>query len=147
MKRYYLGCPSQLPGTNKPKLWLPYTVFSSRFVDSSGTLVITFLVLFACRGSEEEALAKSSYSSPHYVSQHPICISAGILEHSMGARNRVVIQGLPAYGAYHGWIDSLESIPGIFKGLKISSQLMYDTHSIYCTVGCSDFDIFSHFEV
>jgi hypothetical protein len=81
--------------------------FASRFVDSSGTIVITFLVLIACRGSEDEALAKSSYCSPHHVS-HPICISAGILEHSRGARNRVLVQTCQPmeYGAYHGGIDS-----------------------------------------
>ncbi len=65
---------------------------------------------------------------PPRLSTPYICISAGIFEHSMGARNRVFVHGLPAYGAYHGGIDSLESIPGLLKSLKISSQLMYDTH-------------------
>ncbi len=77
-------------------------------------------MLGACRGSEEEALAKSSYSSPHHVSQeHPICISAGILEHSKGARNRVVVQARQPMEP--GGINSLESISGSLKASNIVS--------------------------
>ncbi len=58
------------------------------------------------------------HSRPHIRgdSKH----SAGILEHFMGARNRVGI-GL-SYRTI-GWrIDSLESIHGLLKSLKIPSQ-------------------------
>ncbi len=51
------------------------------------------------------------------------------LEQSTGARNRVGV-GLsyPSHGrtgllGYIGWRNSLESIPGLFKSLKIPSQI------------------------
>jgi hypothetical protein len=51
---------------------------------------------------------------------HLLTFSAGILEQSMGARNRVGI-GLSYRPARLG-IDYLKSIPGLLKSLKIPSQ-------------------------
>jgi hypothetical protein len=52
--------------------------------------------------------------------------SAGILEQSMGTRNRVGIELSYLPPGYIGWpvgIDSLESILGLLKSLKIRNQI------------------------
>ncbi len=54
-------------------------------------------------------------------------ICAGILEQSMGARNRVNWVAVPARQASQaGEIDSLESIPGLLNSLKIPSLIVFD---------------------
>jgi hypothetical protein len=38
------------------------------------------------------------------------------------SRNRVVVPARPAQATYAGGIDSLKSVPGLLKSLKIPSQ-------------------------